>query len=112
MRQPAHTPYSKNASAVPDLGQLALEISGVRFGMRTALDQQKLCRNAGHASASAIGPELAADIVNAPQKTEAEIDASVSAEILSAKLAGIDSSTRATCWPLRNAGSQEVWILV
>ena len=48
--------------------------------MRTALDQQKaFAELLVTRLASAIGPELAADLVNAEQKTETEIDASARA---------------------------------
>ena len=72
------TPYSKNAAGRgPTWANSLFEDNAeFGFGMRTALDQQKTFAEVLVTRlAAAIGPELAADLVNAPQKTEAEIDA-------------------------------------
>ncbi len=67
------TPYSKNPSGRgPTWANSLFEDNAeFGFGMRTALDQQKaFAEMLVTRLASAIGPELAADIVNASQKTE------------------------------------------
>jgi pyruvate-ferredoxin/flavodoxin oxidoreductase len=90
------TPYSKNAAGRgPTWANSLFEDNAeFGFGMRTALDQQKVFAELLVTRlASAIGPELAADIVNAQQKSETEIDAQRErVKVLSSKLAGIDSS--------------------
>ena len=72
------TPYSKNAQGRgPTWANSLFEDNAeFGFGMRTALDQQKaFAEMLVTRLASAIGAELAADLVNAPQKTETEINA-------------------------------------
>jgi pyruvate-ferredoxin/flavodoxin oxidoreductase len=110
------TPYSKNASGRgPTWANSLFEDNAeFGFGMRTALDQQKaFAETLVTRLASAIGPELAADIVNAPQKTEAEIDAQRErVKILSAKLSGIDSSDARNLLAIADTlVRKSVWIL-
>ena len=110
------TPYSQNCEGRgPTWANSLFEDNAeFGFGMRTALDQQKVfAETLVTRLASAIGPELAAEIVHASQKTEPEIDAQRErVRILKAKLAGIDSSDA------RNLGAiaetlvrKSVWIL-
>ena len=63
--------------------------------------------------ASAIGAELVADIVNAPQKTETEIDAQRErVKVLREKLAGIDSSDARNLLAIADTlVRKSVWIL-
>jgi len=82
--------------------------------MRTALDQQKIfAETLVTRLASAIGPELAAEIVHATQKTEPEI--AVQRErikILKAKLGGIDSSDARNLLAIADTlVRKSVWIL-
>ncbi len=110
------TPYSKNASGRgPTWANSLFEDNAeFGFGMRTALDQQKAFAEVLVTRlAAAIGPELAADIVNAPQKTETEIAAQRDrVKILSAKLAGIDSSDARNLFAIADAlVRKSVWIL-
>jgi pyruvate-ferredoxin/flavodoxin oxidoreductase len=90
------TPYSQNAAGRgPTWANSLFEDNAeFGFGMRTALDQQKIfAETLVTRLASSIGPELAADIVNAQQKTEIEINAQRErVKILKAKLAGLQSS--------------------
>jgi pyruvate-ferredoxin/flavodoxin oxidoreductase len=90
------TPYSQNAAGRgPTWANSLFEDNAeFGFGMRTALDQQKIfAETLVTRLASSIGPELAADIVNAQQKTETEINAQRErVKILKAKLAGLQSS--------------------
>ena len=90
------TPYSQNgAGRGPTWANSLFEDNAeFGFGMRTALDQQKIfAETLVTRLTSAIGPELAAAIVHATQKTEPEIDAQRErVKILKSKLAGIDSS--------------------
>jgi pyruvate-ferredoxin/flavodoxin oxidoreductase len=90
------TPYSQNgAGRGPTWANSLFEDNAeFGFGMRTALDQQKIfAETLVTRLTSSIGPELAAAIVHASQKTEPEIDAQRErVKILKAKLAGIDSS--------------------
>ena len=110
------TPYSQNAAGRgPTWANSLFEDNAeFGFGMRTALDQQKAFAEVLVTRlASAIGPELAAEIVHATQKTEADVDAQRErVKILKAKLSGIDSSDA------RNLGAiadslvrKSVWIL-
>jgi pyruvate-ferredoxin/flavodoxin oxidoreductase len=89
------TPYSQNAAGRgPTWANSLFEDNAeFGFGMRTALDQQKIfAETLVTRLASSIGPELAADIVNAQQKTETEINAQRERiKILKAKLAGLQS---------------------
>src|SRR5581483_12135133 len=90
------TPYSQNsAGRGPTWANSLFEDNAeFGFGMRTALDQQKAFAEVLVTRLdSAIGPELAAELVHATQKTEPEIEAQRErVKILRAKLAGIDSS--------------------
>ena len=98
------TPYSKNAAGRgPTWANSLFEDNAeFGFGMRTALDQQKIfAEMLVTRLASEIGAELAADILNAPQKTEAEINQQRARVVtLREKLAASTRPTRATCWPL------------
>jgi pyruvate-ferredoxin/flavodoxin oxidoreductase len=110
------TPYSKNASGRgPTWANSLFEDNAeFGFGMRTALDQQKaFAETLVTRLAAALGPELAADIVNAPQKTETEIAAQRErVKILSAKLAGIDSSDARNLMAIAETlVRKSVWIL-
>ncbi|MGA8743268.1 MAG: pyruvate:ferredoxin (flavodoxin) oxidoreductase [Terracidiphilus sp.] len=110
------TPYSKNAAGRgPTWANSLFEDNAeFGFGMRTALDQQKTFAEVLVTRlAAAIGPELAADIINAPQKTEAEINAQRDrVKILSAKLAGIDSSDARNLLAIADTlVRKSVWIL-
>jgi len=110
------TPYSKNASGRgPTWANSLFEDNAeFGFGMRTAIDQQKaFAELLVTRLASAIGPELAADIVNAPQKTDVEINAQRERiKILSAKLSGIDSSDARNLLAIADTlVRKSVWIL-
>jgi len=110
------TPYSKNASGRgPTWANSLFEDNAeFGFGMRTALDQQKTFAEVLVTRlASSIGPELAADIVNAPQKSDVEINAQRErVKILSAKLAGIDSSDARNLLAIADTlVRKSVWIL-
>ena len=110
------TPYSKNASGRgPTWANSLFEDNAeFGFGMRTALDQQKAFAEVLVTRlAAAIGPELAADLVNAPQKTEAEITAQRDrVKILSEKLAGNDSSDARNLLAIADTlVRKSVWIL-
>ncbi len=110
------TPYSKNAAGRgPTWANSLFEDNAeFGFGMRTALDQQKIFAELLVTRlASAIGPELAADIVNAPQKSETEIDAQRErVNVLRAKLAGIDSSDAHNLLAIADTlVRKSVWIL-
>ena len=106
------TPYSKNAAGRgPTWANSLFEDNAeFGFGMRTALDQQKIFAELLVTRlAPAIGPELAADIVNAQQKSETEIDAQRErVNVLRAKLAGYRLIRRTQpAGHCRHAGSQE-----
>jgi pyruvate-ferredoxin/flavodoxin oxidoreductase len=110
------TPYSQNAAGRgPTWANSLFEDNAeFGFGMRTALDQQKMfAETLVTRLASAIGPELAADIVNAQQKTETEINAQRQrVKTLKAKLAGIDSSDARNLLAIADAVVRKsVWIL-
>ena len=71
--------------------------------MRMALDQQKaFAETLLTRLAPTVGDELVAALLDAPQKTEAEINAQRErVKVLREKLAGNESlRCRATCWPL------------
>jgi pyruvate-ferredoxin/flavodoxin oxidoreductase len=71
------TPYTSNAQGRGPTWSNSLfeDNAEFGFGMRSALDQQKaFAENLVTRLASAIGAELAADLVGASQKTETEID--------------------------------------
>jgi len=110
------TPYSQNcAGRGPTWANSLFEDNAeFGFGMRTALDQQKIfAETLVTRLASAIGPELAAEIVHAAQKTEPEIDAQRDrVRILKAKLAGLDSSDARNLLAIADTlVRKSVWIL-
>jgi len=110
------TPYSKNCSGRgPTWANSLFEDNAeFGFGMRTALDQQKVfAETLVTRLASAIGPELAAEIVHATQKTEPEIETQRErVKILKAKLAGIDSSDARNLIAIADTlVRKSVWIL-
>ena len=110
------TPYSQNgAGRGPTWANSLFEDNAeFGFGMRTALDQQKVfAETLVTRLVSAIGPELAAEIVHASQKTELEIDAQRErVRILKAKLAGIDSSDARNLLAIADTlVRKSVWIL-
>jgi len=110
------TPYSQNgAGRGPTWANSLFEDNAeFGFGMRTALDQQKIfAETLVTRLTSAIGPELAAEIVHATQKTEPEIDAQRErVRILKAKLAGLDSSDARNLLAIADTlVRKSVWIL-
>jgi pyruvate-ferredoxin/flavodoxin oxidoreductase len=110
------TPYSQNASGRgPTWANSLFEDNAeFGFGMRTALDQQKdFAETLVTRMASVIGPELAAEIVHASQKTEAEIAAQRERiAALKSKLAGIDSSDARNLNAIADSlVRKSVWIL-
>jgi len=110
------TPYSQNrAGRGPTWANSLFEDNAeFGFGMRTALDQQKVfAETLVTRLASSIGPELAAEIVHASQKTEPEIDAQRErVKILKAKLAGLDSSDARNLLAIADTlVRKSVWIL-
>jgi pyruvate-ferredoxin/flavodoxin oxidoreductase len=110
------TPYSQNASGRgPTWANSLFEDNAeFGFGMRTALDQQKdFAETLVTRMASAIGPEFAAEIVHAPQKTEAEIDAQRERiAVLKSKLVAIDSSDSRNLAAIADSlVRKSVWIL-
>jgi pyruvate-ferredoxin/flavodoxin oxidoreductase len=110
------TPYSQNCSGRgPTWANSLFEDNAeFGFGMRTALDQQKVfAETLVTRLASAIGPELAAEIVHATQKTEPEVEAQRErVKILKAKLAGLDSSDARNLLAIADTlVRKSVWIL-
>jgi pyruvate-ferredoxin/flavodoxin oxidoreductase len=110
------TPYSKNAEGRgPTWANSLFEDNAeFGFGMRTALDQQKtFAEMLVTRMTSQIGPELAAALISAPQKTEAEIDAQRErVKALRAKLSAIDSSDARNLLAIADAlVRKSVWIL-
>lgn len=110
------TPYSQNCSGRGPTWSNSLfeDNAEFGFGMRTALDQQKIfAETLVTRLASAIGPELAAEIVHAAQKTETEIEAQRErVKILKAKLAGLDSSDARNLLAIADTlVRKSVWIL-
>ena len=110
------TPYSKNAAGRGPTWSNSLfeDNAEFGFGMRTALDQQKtFAELLVTRMASQIGPELAAALISAPQKTEPEIDAQRErVKTLRAKLAAIDSSDARNLNAVADAlVRKSVWIL-
>ena len=110
------TPYSKNpAGRGPTWSNSLFEDNAeFGFGMRTALDQQKafaemlVTRLTGQ-----IGPELAAALISAPQKTEVEIEAQRErVKALRSKVSMIDSSDARNLLAIADAlVRKSVWIL-
>jgi len=84
------------------------------FGMRIALDQQKIfAETLATRLAAEIGVELVAEILGAPQKSETEINKQRERiEVLRAKLAGNDSSDAKNLLAIADAlVRKSVWIL-
>ena len=110
------TPYSKNASGRGPTWSNSLfeDNAEFGFGMRTALDQQKTFAEVLVTRlASQIGPELAATLISAPQKTEAEIEAQRErVAAMRAKLSAIDSSDARNLLAIADSlVRKSVWIL-
>jgi pyruvate-ferredoxin/flavodoxin oxidoreductase len=110
------TPYTKNAAGRGPTWSNSLfeDNAEFGFGMRTALDQQKeFAETLVTRLASAIGPELAAEMVHAPQKTEPEINAQRErVKILKAKLSGVNSSDAKNLLAIADVlVRKSVWIL-
>ncbi len=106
------TPYTCNAEGRGPTWNNSLfeDNAEFGFGMRVALDQQKtFAETLVTRMASAIGAELAADIVGATQKTETEINQQRERVVkLREKLAGNESSdARNLSGDSRCAGPQE-----
>ncbi|HKD62309.1 MAG TPA: pyruvate:ferredoxin (flavodoxin) oxidoreductase [Terracidiphilus sp.] len=110
------TPYSKNAAGRgPTWANSLFEDNAeFGFGMRTALDQQKsFAEVLVTRLASTIGPEFAAEIVHASQKTEDDVNAQRERiKTLKAKIAGINSSDSKNLLAIADAlVRKSVWIL-
>ena len=110
------TPYSKNAEGRgPTWANSLFEDNAeFGFGMRTALDQQKdFAETLLMRLAPQVGSELVHGILDAPQKTEAEINAQRErVAVLRAKLAGADSSDARNLLAIADAlVRKSVWIL-
>ena len=110
------TPYTYNAQGRGPTWSNSLfeDNAEFGFGMRTALDQQKaFAEMLVTRMASEIGAELAADLVGAPQKTEAEIDQQRErVKKLRDVLAGNDSSDAANLLAIADTlVRKSVWIL-
>jgi pyruvate-ferredoxin/flavodoxin oxidoreductase len=110
------TPYSKNAEGRgPTWANSLFEDNAeFGFGMRTALDQQKtFAELLVTRLASDIGVELVADLLNAPQKTETEINAQRKRVLaLRERLAANESSDARNLLAIADAlVRKSVWIL-
>ena len=110
------TPYSKNAEGRgPTWANSLFEDNAeFGFGMRTALDQQKaFAETLVTRLASVIGPEFAAALIHAPQKTEAEINEQRKrVQELRKALAAVDSSDARNLAAVADAlVRKSVWIL-
>jgi pyruvate-ferredoxin/flavodoxin oxidoreductase len=110
------TPYTKNHEGRgPTWANSLFEDNAeFGFGMRTALDQQKeFAEMLVTRLAPAIGPDLAAALLSAPQKTETEINAQRErVKALRERLAGIDSSDAHNLLAIVDAlVRKSVWIL-
>jgi pyruvate-ferredoxin/flavodoxin oxidoreductase len=110
------TPYSKNAEGRgPTWANSLFEDNAeFGFGMRTALDQQKeFAETLLMRLAPQVGSELVHGILDAPQKTEAEINAQRErVAALRAKLAGAESSDARNLLAIADAlVRKSVWIL-
>ena len=110
------TPYSKNAAGRGPTWSNSLfeDNAEFGFGMRTALDQQKtFAEMLVTRMASQVGPDLAAALISAPQKTEAEVDAQRErVKALRARLSGIDSSDARNLLAIADSlVRKSVWIL-
>jgi pyruvate-ferredoxin/flavodoxin oxidoreductase len=110
------TPYSSNAQGRgPTWANSLFEDNAeFGFGMRTALDQQKdFAETLVTRLASTIGPDFAASLLHAPQKTEAEMNAQRErVEDLKKQLLSIDSSDARNLLAIAdNLVRKSVWIL-
>jgi pyruvate-ferredoxin/flavodoxin oxidoreductase len=110
------TPYSQNnAGRGPTWANSLFEDNAeFGFGMRTALDQQKTFAEVLVTRLTpAIGPDFAASLIHATQKTEAEIDAQRARVYeLKEKLAAIDSSDARNLLAIADTlVRKSVWIL-
>jgi pyruvate-ferredoxin/flavodoxin oxidoreductase len=110
------TPYSQNAAGRgPTWANSLFEDNAeFGFGMRTALDQQKAFAEILVTRLTpALGPEFAASLISAPQKTEAEIAAQRDrVEDLKKKLVAIDSSDARNLLAIADTlVRKSVWIL-
>jgi len=110
------TPYSTNAQGRgPTWANSLFEDNAeFGFGMRTALDQQKIfAETLVTRLATTIGADLAAELISAPQKTEAEINLQrARVEKLREKLAAVDSSDSRNLAAIADTlVRKSVWIL-
>ena len=110
------TPYSSNAQGRgPTWANSLFEDNAeFGFGMRTALDQQKdFAETLVTRLASTLGPDFAASLLHAPQKTEAEMNAQRErVEDLKKQLLAIDSSDARNLLAIAdNLVRKSVWIL-
>jgi pyruvate-ferredoxin/flavodoxin oxidoreductase len=110
------TPYSSNAQGRgPTWANSLFEDNAeFGFGMRTALDQQKdFAETLVTRLASTLGPDFAASLLHAPQKTEAEMNAQRErVNDLKKKLLSIDSSDARNLLAIAdNLVRKSVWIL-
>ena len=110
------TPYSQNATGRgPTWANSLFEDNAeFGFGMRTALDQQKsFAEVLVTRLAPALGPEFAATLISAPQKTESEIDAQRErVQELKKELAAIDTSDARNLLAIADTlVRKSVWIL-
>jgi pyruvate-ferredoxin/flavodoxin oxidoreductase len=110
------TPYSSNAQGRgPTWANSLFEDNAeFGFGMRTALDQQKIfAETLVTRLAAEIGPELAAELIGAQQKTETEINAQRErVTALRQKLAAVDSSDAKNLLAIADTlVRKSVWIL-
>ena len=110
------TPYSSNAQGRgPTWANSLFEDNAeFGFGMRTALDQQKVFAELLVTRlTSEIGPDLAASLISAPQKTESEINAQRDrVQELKTKLLALDSSDARNLLAIADTlVHKSVWIL-
>jgi pyruvate-ferredoxin/flavodoxin oxidoreductase len=110
------TPYSSNAEGRgPTWANSLFEDNAeFGFGMRTALDQQKtFAETLVTRLASTLGPDFAASLIHAPQRTEAEMNAQRErVNDLKKKLLSIDSSDARNLLAIAdNLVRKSVWIL-
>ncbi|HSZ16247.1 MAG TPA: pyruvate:ferredoxin (flavodoxin) oxidoreductase [Terracidiphilus sp.] len=110
------TPYSSNAQGRgPTWANSLFEDNAeFGFGMRTALDQQKVFAELLVTRlTSEIGPDLAASLISAPQKTESEINAQRDrVQELKKKLLALDSSDARNLLAIADTlVRKSVWIL-
>ncbi len=110
------TPYSKNAEGRgPTWANSLFEDNAeFGFGMRTALDQQKqFAETLLMRLAPQVGSDLVHALLDAPQKTEAEINAQRErVKMLRGKLAAVDSSDARNLLAIADAlVRRSVWIL-